>query len=570
MNRSAGNSARRRHRRDRYSLFPASLSFLVLLFVSCGGGGGGVDSPPLPIVTTDNATSVTQNGAELNGNVNPNGTSAQAWFEYGTNPNLASYDNTPIQTPVTGSITEALAGLTPGKTYYFRLVASNANGWAEGKILSFTAHNPPPVATTDNASAITLNGATLNGTVNPNGAATIAWFEYGPDPTLAAFTATDNQNLGSGRDPVAMDNTLSGLNPGDTYYYRVVATSVEGEVEGEIKSFRTVPPTPAATTESADNVTTTSATLQGTVNPNGFSTEAWFEYGTDNTLANPTATTPQFQGSGTTTLPVSAPVTSLTPWRTWYFRTVARSTIDPDVFTKGAIHSFPTGDYYVAVGDSITLGSHDDISSDDTSQDGRNTGWGFEPILNNLLTAWKGYPHTVVNKGVSGHTSADGVSSISSTLSNNPSAKYFLIMYGTNDATNPPIPSGRGLIPGDPGYSGSFKDNMQRIVSAVLTAGKVPYLAKVPYVDPTNPLFPLGVSFSDAAIQSYNTVIDELRISNGISVVAPDFYTWFQNHTGQLADGIHPNGTGYQSMAGSGPDPNPNLNHYSWFYALTH
>jgi len=54
---------------------------------------------------------------------------------------------------------------------------------------------------------------------------------------------------------------------------------------------------------------------------------------------------------------------------------------------------------------------------------------------------------------------------------------------------------------------------------------------------------------SDAAIQDYNAAIDELRISNGISVVAPDFYAWFQSHQSQLADGIHPNGTGYQSMA---------------------
>ena len=52
--------------------------------------------------------------------------------------------------------------------------------------------------------------------------------------------------------------------------------------------------------------------------------------------------------------PSAQSVTSLTSWRTWYFRTVARSTTDPDVFTKGAIHSFPTGEYYVAVGDSIT------------------------------------------------------------------------------------------------------------------------------------------------------------------------------------------------------------------------
>ena len=205
--------------------------------------------------------------------------------------------------------------------------------------------------------------------------------------------------------------------------------------------------------------------------------------------------------------------------------------------------------WYVAVGDSITWGSGDDIPSDDTSLDGQNTGGGFEPILNNLLTAAKGYPHNVVNAGVSGTTSADGASTISTTLSNNPSANYFLIMYGSNDAWIPAVPSGMGLTPGDPGYSGSFKDNMQRIVSAVLAAGKIPYLAEVPYSTYSG--------ISDAAIQEYNVVIDELVLTNNILVVPPAFYAYFKAHQNELADRLHPNGIGYQSMA--------NL----WFTALT-
>ena len=531
--------------KNRTFRFPAFLLFLVFLFASCGGGGG-ENSPPLPTVHTDNATSIAQNGAILNGTVNTNGLVTEAWFEYGTNPNLASFDNTVTQNFVAGSITQpvtqSISGLTPGTTYYFRLVASNAKGWTEGNIFSFTTRNPPPAVATGDPSAITLTGATLNGTVNPNGAATDAWFEYGPDPNMVSFTATDNQNLGSGRNPVAMDNTLSGLNSGATYYYRMVAASVEGEVEGAIKSFSTDFPAPAATTGNATNITTTGATFNGTVNPNGFSTEAWFEYGLDNSLATFTATTPQLLGSGTTTLPVSSAITSLTSWRTWYFRTVARSTTDPGVFTKGAIHSFPTGEYYVAFGDSITRGSGDDISSDDVSLDDRNSGGGFEPILNNLLTAAKGYPHTVVNAGVSGETSADGVSRIDSILSGNPSAKYFLILYGTNDALVPAV------------SKATYKANMLAILTAVKNAGKIPYLAKVP--------FTTNSSFDLTSIQDYNAAIDELRASNGITVIAPDFYTLFQNTT-LLADGIHPNGTGYQSMAGSNP------NAFSWFTALT-
>ncbi|TFH30069.1 MAG: hypothetical protein E4G97_06270, partial [Deltaproteobacteria bacterium] len=404
-------------------------------------------------------------------------------------------------------------------------------------IFSFTTHNPPPAVTTDAPSAITLTGATLNGIVNPNGVATDVWFEYGTDPNLGVFTATDNQSLPPGRVPVAVDNTLSGLDQGTTYYFRAAASSAEGEVIGDIQSFSTDFPPPAATTGNATNIMTTSATFQGTVNPNGFPTEVWFEYGLDNSLATFTATTPQLQGSGTTTLPVSAtPIASLESWRTYYFRMVARSTTDPGTFMEGAIHSFPTGEYYVAFGDSITFGSHDDIFSDDVSLDGRNSGGGFEPILNNLLTAAKGYPHTVVNAGLSGETSADGAGRIGSVLSGNPSAKYFLILYGTNDAIIPAV------------SKAAYKANMQAIVTAIRNAGKIPYLAKVLFT--TDPLR------SNTAIQDYNAAIDELRVSNSIAVVAPDFDFWFESFPGQLDDGVHPNGVGYQSMANQ------------WFFVL--
>ena len=193
----------------------------------------------------------------------------------------------------------------------------------------------------------------------------------------------------------------------------------------------------------------------------------------------------------------------------------------------------------MAIGDSITVGSHDDNLAD---------GIGYEPILSTLLAASRG-PNTIVNEGVSGTSSADGAASISSTLSKYPSAKYYLVMYGSNDAYIPAIPSGMGLIPGDAGYSGSYKDNMQKIITAILAAGKTPYLAEVPYT--SDPLR------SSAMIYEYNAVVDELYIANDIRITPPPFYAYFQTHLGELADGLHPNGTGYRSMADL------------WFDALT-
>lgn len=212
------------------------------------------------------------------------------------------------------------------------------------------------------------------------------------------------------------------------------------------------------------------------------------------------------------------------------------------------------GDYYVAMGDSITFGTGDTVPNDDSSQDQRNTGGGYTPILDDLLTIAKNQPQTVVNEGVGGARSSGGLSLVPTLLQKHPDAQRFLIMYGTNDAdVFLPVPSGLGLQPGNSGYAGSFKDNMQRIIDAIRGAGKTAILAKAPVAIPVN-------GQKDALIQEYNQVIDELvaNPANNIVTPPPDFHTYFATHyPSEYWDNIHPNGIGYQSMS--------NL----WFQVLT-
>ena len=47
-----------------------------------------------------------------------------------------------------------------------------------------------PIVITSAATSVTTTGARLNGSVNPNGRSTTAWFEWGTSPTLATFTST--------------------------------------------------------------------------------------------------------------------------------------------------------------------------------------------------------------------------------------------------------------------------------------------------------------------------------------------------------------------------------------------
>jgi hypothetical protein len=78
---------------------------------------------------------------------------------------------------------------------------------------------------------------------------------------------------------------------------------------------------PTATTTGVKEVTATSATLTGTVDPNGQATTYAFQYGQSTTY--PYETAPQSAGSGSTAQAVTATVTGLRPGTRYHFRLIA-------------------------------------------------------------------------------------------------------------------------------------------------------------------------------------------------------------------------------------------------------
>ena len=81
---------------------------------------------------------------------------------------------------------------------------------------------------------------------------------------------------------------------------------------------------PAATTVAASLITSTGATLNASVNPEGSATTYIFVYGTDSTLSSGTTkTTPLSAGSGTSAEFESLSLTSLAPGTTYYFEVQA-------------------------------------------------------------------------------------------------------------------------------------------------------------------------------------------------------------------------------------------------------
>lgn len=101
----------------------------------------------------------------------------------------------------------------------------------------FQAPAPRPTATTGAASRITSTGATVAGTVNPDGVATTYLVEFG---TSSAYGhSTISVPAGSGTSAVPVRVVLSGLHPRTTYHYRLVAMSAGGTAVGAGRTFTT-------------------------------------------------------------------------------------------------------------------------------------------------------------------------------------------------------------------------------------------------------------------------------------------------------------------------------------------
>ena len=118
--------------------------------------------------------------------------------------------------------------------------------------------------------------ATLNATVNPNGQATSVYFEYGT--TTSYGFKTSPKNIGSGGNSTNVSVSVAGLAPSAVYHVRVVASSAAGSNHGSDQTFTTTGP-PVVHTGPPTGVGSNGATLTGSVDPNGHSTQWYFQYG---------------------------------------------------------------------------------------------------------------------------------------------------------------------------------------------------------------------------------------------------------------------------------------------------
>ncbi len=203
--------------------------------------------------------------------------------------------------------------------------------------------NPPPTVITNAATSITSDSATLNGTVNPNGNQTHYQFEYGTTTSYGLYgPSSGNVYVGSGTSDVSVAVNISGLTPSTTYDYRIDANYAGFTyVYGSNETFTTpaAPKPPTVTTSSATSVTDLTATLNGTVNPNGTSTTYQFQYGTSTSYGSVSPSTAASAGSGTTAVAEKANLSGLAAGTTYDFRLVASNA---NGATDGANETFTT------------------------------------------------------------------------------------------------------------------------------------------------------------------------------------------------------------------------------------
>jgi hypothetical protein len=359
-------------------------SYTFCLRVTNGAGeaamsaGSSFETPAeKPVVVSETATGISPFAATLQAEVNPeNETSTSCVFEYGktVTDNQIPCEQIELTGSFPNTVTRALAGLTPGSKYHYRVVVVNATGETKGPEETFeTLPTEAPAVTGESVTGITPFQARLEGALNPNFQLTHCSFTYGPTVATENTVGCEPEFLeGSGEQPIG--TTITSLQPATTYHYRVVAKNATGATEGSEQEFTTLAlEAPIFGSEEATEVTNTDAHLSARLNPDAQEPTTYsFEYASDETVL--------LEGKGTRVpgeagLPAvfeevtAGPVdlaNALKPETTYFFRVIATN---------------PTGTLESPVQQFTTLAAEPPIVISETASNLTETGVTFEATI---------------------------------------------------------------------------------------------------------------------------------------------------------------------------------------------
>jgi hypothetical protein len=220
------------------------------------------DPLPPPTATIDPVTP-TADTAHFVGRINPGGTdpAAVTYWHFQCTPACPELSggtfgagNGVVEPPTNSDhvVESDATGLEPNTDYQVELVFNNSIGVEGTAQASF--HTPTTVPAGETIPAFVLGNRTeamIGGKVNPRNLPTKYWFEYGPGsggatPTYPnSIPAGKDGSVGSGGKPVVVSQLLTGLVPGSTYHYRLIAENLSGTLEGDdVDVTVPLPPTP--------------------------------------------------------------------------------------------------------------------------------------------------------------------------------------------------------------------------------------------------------------------------------------------------------------------------------------
>jgi hypothetical protein len=377
------------------------------------------DSEPAkaPQVVSERATTVEEPaGGEFTAVIDPENRETTYSFEYGSSEaEVLAGDGKKVAGETTLSAefgdleaTSPEVKLRPAEdTFYYRAVAENKESKGTPTYGKVEAYTKLPLVENEKFSKLTSTSATLEATVNPVFEGTHYKFEYATEAALlgtAKATVVDAGETVVENGPEPVSTEISGLQPGQTYFFHVVADNAVSKNEGNANKgapikgpVEEVTPyaAPAVTTGGAQNITGTAATLSGEVNPEGPEATYHFAYidkagyekaikGDAQEKANPYA-----EGDTTATfgLPASAspeavgpiPADDLLPGETYYYALVAVNkyaiqTIGfPQTFTTAA--GTPP---LVSTGGASAVSQNAATLSGTVTTNGLQTNYGFE------------------------------------------------------------------------------------------------------------------------------------------------------------------------------------------------
>jgi hypothetical protein len=190
-------------------------------------------------VTIDPPSAITPNTVHVSGTVDPDSTSAEYHFEYSKDAG-ASWTAMPDRTAAAaGPVSDDLP-VIPNTKYLVRLVATTADGPTVSENQSFTSAIGPPVVETGPSKDRTSTAARLLGKVTGFGVQATYHFEYGTTTSYGQNAPGGPDAIaGNGYSPRAVEQPISGLEPGTTYHYRIVATNQAGSTPGADRTFTT-------------------------------------------------------------------------------------------------------------------------------------------------------------------------------------------------------------------------------------------------------------------------------------------------------------------------------------------